>query len=290
MFPFRSSNKFLMMSPGDWPPTKFQPSNLVSALNRSGTACQKRIKKKDQDHTKWAIHIEAIAEIVLTSKAYLKQMLLSPEIKAHMNLPLLLVPILQKKTSSIESEEIKRAIAQHSTVLLSISKSFSSKILSLSQPLPSLSNATLCTTLMAVTTPEGKKLFLSAYPNWNGQGFIISYPTIYAKQAYDFVEYLPTYLSHSHGEEIYCWFTLDAVNKAKAMGWDVDKKQPISQDGLALCTTLQNLKTWNGVLLPPLPLILRLPQSILITLPFHPFTWLMPLLKHNLVPPPLLFP
>jgi len=201
----------------------------------------KKDKKKDQDHTKWAIHVEAIAEIALTSKAYLKQVLLSPEIKAHTNLPLLLVPILQKKTSSIESKEIKRAIAQHSTVLLSISKSFSSKILSLRRPLPSLSNATLCTTLMAVTTPEGKKLFLSAYPNWNGQGFIISYPTIYAKQAYDFVEYLPAYLSHSHGEEIYRWFTPDAVNEAKAMGWDVDKKQPISQDGLALRTTLQNL-------------------------------------------------
>ena len=167
--------------------------------------------------------------------------MVSTEIKAHTNLPFLLVPILQKKTSTIESEEIKRAIARHSTVLQSISKSFSSKILSLNRPLPSLSNATLCTTLMAVSTPEGKKLFLSAYPNWNGQGFIISYPTLYAKQAYDYVEYLPAYLSHSHGEEIYRWFTPDAVNEAKTMGWDVDKNQPISQDGLALRTTLQSL-------------------------------------------------
>ena len=94
---------------------------------------------------------------------------------------------------------------------------------------------------MAVVTPEGKKLFLSAYPNWNGQGFIISYPTIYAKQAYDYVEYLPAYLSHLHGDEVYRWFTPDAVNEAKTMGWDADKNQPISQDGLALRTTLQSL-------------------------------------------------
>jgi len=163
----------------------------------------KKSQTKEQDRTKWAIHVDAIAEIALTSKAYLKQVLTSPDLKAHTNLPLLLVPILQKKTSTIEAEEIKRAIARHSTVLQSISKSFSSKILLLSRPLASLSNATLCTTLMAVVTPEGKKLFLSAYPSWNGQGFIISYPTIYAKQAYDYVEYLPAYLSHAHGDEVY---------------------------------------------------------------------------------------
>jgi len=201
----------------------------------------KKAQTKEQDRTKWAIHVEAITEIALTSKVFLKQVLTSSELKAHTNLPLLLVPILQKKTSMIKSEEIKCAIARHSTVLHSISKSFSSKILSLSWPLASLSNATLCTTLMAVVTPEGKKLFLSAYPNWNGQGFIISYPTIYAKQAYDYVEYLPAYLSHSHGEEVYRWFTPDAINKAKTMGWDADLNQPISQDGLALWTTLQSL-------------------------------------------------
>jgi len=94
---------------------------------------------------------------------------------------------------------------------------------------------------MAVVTPEGKKLFLSAYPNWNGQGFIISYPTIYAKQASNYVEYLPAYLSHLHGDEVYWWFTPDAVNEAKTMGWDADKNQPTSQDGLALQTTLQSL-------------------------------------------------
>jgi len=78
------------------------------------------------------IHVEAIAEIALTSKAYFKKALLASEVRAHTNLPLLLVPILQKKTPASEAEEIKRAIACHSTVLKLIMKSFSSKILSLS--------------------------------------------------------------------------------------------------------------------------------------------------------------
>jgi len=92
-------------------------------------------KKKNQAHTKWAIHVDTIAEIALTSKALLKQVLSLPTFKAHTNLALLLVLPLQKMTSNIKLEEIKCAIACHSMVLHPISKSFSSKILSLSHPL-----------------------------------------------------------------------------------------------------------------------------------------------------------
>jgi len=173
---------------------------------------------------------------------FLKKALVSSAIWSHTNLPLLLVPILQKKTSTSKVEEIKRAIAQHIMVLQSISWSFSSKILSLNRPLPSLTNATLRMTLMAITNKDGKKLFLLVDLNWNGQGFIVAYPMLYATQASDFVEHLPAYLAHSHGEEIYRWFTPDAVTEAKAMGWDSEKQQPISPDGLALRNTLQSLE------------------------------------------------
>jgi len=67
------------------------------------------------------------------------------------------------------------------------------------------------------------------------------YPTLYAAQASNFVEYLPVYLAHSHGEEVYCWFTADAIAEAQTIDWDQDKQRPISQDGLALWSTLQTL-------------------------------------------------
>jgi len=71
---------------------------------------------------KWAVHVEAIIKIALTPKAYLKKALLSSAIKAYTNLPLLLVPILQKKMTSSEGEDIKLVIACHTTVLQSILK------------------------------------------------------------------------------------------------------------------------------------------------------------------------
>jgi len=97
--------------------------------------------------------------------------------------------------------------------------SFSSKILSLSKTLPF---SFQCHSLLYADGGcySGRKKILLTYPNWNSQGFIISYSNLYAKQASNFVEYLPAYLAHSHGEDIYHWFTPDAVNEAKAMGWD----------------------------------------------------------------------
>jgi len=177
----------------------------------------------------------------LTSKALLKKVLASPWLHAYTNLPLLLVPVLTKKMPNSEADDIKRAITHHGTVIQSMSKSFSSKILSLDRPLSALANAMLRTTVMAITNSAGKKLFLSVDHNWNGQGFIFTYPTLYASQASDYMEYLPVYLAHSHSEEVFRWFSPDAVAEAQAMGWDDEKKQPISTDGLDLCTSIQSL-------------------------------------------------
>ena len=65
---------------------------------------------------------------------------------------------------------------------------------------------------------------------------------LYASQASNYIEYLPTYLAHMYSEEVYHCFTLDAVSKAKEMGWDTEKKQLISKDGLDLCTSIQSLE------------------------------------------------
>jgi len=94
---------------------------------------------------------------------------------------------------------------------------------------------------MSVLTSDRKKLFLSADPNWNGQGFVITYPSKYTIQAWDFVKYVLAYLAHSHGDKAYSWFTQDAITEAQAMGWDAEKNKPILPDGLDLHNTLQSL-------------------------------------------------
>jgi len=75
-----------------------------------------------------------------------------------------------------------------------------------------------------------------------GTGKVLFSPTQHCMtQANDYVEYLPVYLAHSHSEEVYCWFTPDAISEAQAMRWDTEKQQPISKDGLNLHTSIQSL-------------------------------------------------
>jgi len=49
---------------------------------------------------------------------------------------------------------------------------------------------------------------------------------------------LPKHLSHSHGKDIFCWFTPEAIAEACKMGWD---DCPITQDRLDLCDSLLTL-------------------------------------------------
>jgi len=120
-------------------------------------------------------------------------------------------------------------------------KLFSMKICSLDHPLVLMNNATLCTTLMAVKALDGKHLLLSVDHSWSGQGFSFIFSAKYCIKAQEFVEYLPKYLQHEHGDAIFCWFTLEAITKAKEMGWDDKLQQPISQDGIDLKADLKLL-------------------------------------------------
>jgi len=221
-------------------PNQLLKSNLTWHINQSMMAplVKKEVKPLTRQigspcgsHSRNSTYFQSLFEESIALLFY--QIIYKSPSSTHSN--------LAKENGIEQKEDIKRAIAHDTTILQLILKTFSLKILSINCPLPSLNNVTLCTTLMAVTTLEGKKLFLLVDPTWNGQGFNISYPTIYAAQAHNFVEYLPAYLAHSHGTEVYHWFTPDAVAEAQAMGWDNTKNQPISPDDLDLWNTLQSL-------------------------------------------------
>jgi len=96
---------------------------------------------------------------------------------------------------------------------------------------------------MVAIASDRKKLFLSMDPSWNGQGFNITLPARYQIKAQDFIEYLPKYLQHAHGDTVFSgspWMWWKKP-KAKAMGWNEALQQPISQDGINLKANIQLL-------------------------------------------------
>jgi len=159
--------------------------------------------------------------------------------KAYSNLPFLLVPILTYKTPQSDRNDINHTRAQHQSAQKAMAKHFSTKIRSLDHLLVSMDNVTLRTTLMAVKASDGKNLFLSVDRSWSGNSFSFVYPAKYRIQAQEFVEYLPKFLQHEHGNAVFHWFTPDAIVEAKEMGWDEHLHRPILQDGIDLKADLK---------------------------------------------------
>jgi len=159
--------------------------------------------------------------------------------KAYMNLPFLLVPILTYKTPQSDQDDIDHARAQHQSAQKAMAKHFSMKIRTLDHLLVLMDNAMLWMTLMAVKAPDRKNLFLLVNRSWSGNSFTFVYPEKYWIQAQEFVEYLPKYLQHKHGDAVFRWFTPDAITEAKEMGWDENLHRPILQDGIDLKANLK---------------------------------------------------
>jgi len=109
----------------------------------------------------YALHIDVKMATTLGMKSLIKKALKSTVIKAYMNLPLLLVPVLTYNMPQSNWDGIDHAHAQHEIAQKAMAKHFSMKICALDHPLVSMDNATLRTMLMAMKAPDGKPLLLS---------------------------------------------------------------------------------------------------------------------------------
>ena len=198
-------------------PTPIPPPMLALSYKPIWDGSKKSDRKKDTSHSGrqgiWAAHVDVETAHAATLRSLLKRVLTSSAITSYTNLPLLLVPLLTARTLQREAEDIHAARAKQASIHASIAKHYSSKIRALDRVLASLDNATLRTTLMAVKSFDGKHLFLSIDPSWNGTGYTVVYPAKYSDSAYEFVEYLPKYLQHAHGDAVFRWFTPEAVLK-----------------------------------------------------------------------------
>jgi len=74
----------------------------------------------------------------------------------------------------------------------------------------------------------GQKLFMSINRNWNGSGYVLSFPTLYCKDAQHQVSYMAKYLAMEYLDCIYASFTSSVQAIAESMEWDATLKMPIS--------------------------------------------------------------
>ncbi len=64
--------------------------------------------------------------------------------------------------------------------------------------------------------------------NWNGAGYILSFPTLYQQEAQHHVSYMAKYLAMEYSEDIYSRFSSSAITISESMEWDAALCKPIS--------------------------------------------------------------
>jgi len=91
----------------------------------------------------------------------------------------------------------------------------------------------------------GQKLFMSINHNWNGLGYVLSFPTLYRKDAQHWVSYMAKYLAMEYSDRIYANFTSSAQAITESMEWDATLKKPISATE-SLCQDIDQISfSWE---------------------------------------------
>jgi len=86
-------------------------------------------------------------------------------------------------------------------------------------------------------------------PSWNGQGFNVTFPARYGHKT--LLSICPSTFNMPTVMQSFAGLPIDALEEAKAMGWNEALQQPISQDGLDLKANIQLLDFEWCVAAPP---------------------------------------
>jgi len=86
---------------------------------------------------------------------------------------------------------------------------------------------------------------MSINQNWNGSGYILSFPTLYLRKAQHCISYMAKYLVMEYDDRIYSCFSNAAVAIAESMGWDAAIKKPISANESTCCDIEMITFSWE---------------------------------------------
>jgi len=153
-----------------------------------------------------------------------------PSFSSYSNLPLHLVDVLHYNSSEEEWDSFHSAYTWQSNISGSLSWASSQDFIKLDIPLSHApyNGASLCQLILEMKNHKGQKIFMLINQNWNGSSHILSFPTLYKREAQHCISFMAKYLAMEYDDRIYSHFSNAAVAIAKSMGWDAALKKPIS--------------------------------------------------------------
>jgi len=127
------------------------------------------------------MHIDCEHDHESAAKAMIGAVLCLPAFSLYSNLPLCLVDILQFNSLEEEWDAFASAYKQQSNISSSLSQVNSQDFLQLDLPIPQapFNGASLHQLILWTKNQSGNHIFMSVNQNWNGAGYILSFPTLY---------------------------------------------------------------------------------------------------------------
>jgi len=175
-------------------------------------------------------HIDCERDHESEAKAMISAVLRLPYFSSYSNLPLRLVDVLRFNSTDEERDAFLSAYNRQSNISGSLSRASSQDFLRLDAPISQApyNGASLRRLILEMKNHKGQKIFMSINRNWNGSGHILSFPTLYKRDAQHRVSFMAKYLAMEYDDHIYDRFSNAAVAIAESMGWDDALKKPIS--------------------------------------------------------------
>jgi len=122
--------------------------------------------------------------------------------------PLCLDDVVHFNSSEEERESFASAYKHQSNISASLIQASSADIVTLDSPIFSApyNGASLHCLILQMKTSKGQPIFMSINQNWNELGHILSFPTLYCREAQHRVSYMAKYLAEEYSPHIYAHF------------------------------------------------------------------------------------
>jgi len=132
------------------------------------------------------VHIDCEHNHEAAAKAMIGAVLHLPYFSSYSNLPLCLIDILHFNSSEEECNAFASAYKRQSNISSSLSWVNSQDFLWLDLPISQqapFDGASLCQLILQMKNQSGNHIFMSVNQNWNGAGYVLSFPTLYQQEA-----------------------------------------------------------------------------------------------------------
>ena len=161
-------------------------------------------------------------------KIDIKSILKGIAIKAVYHSELRLIPQYDyRQQTSHYNDKVKSCIMSHDQYMAQITMD-DLDIENVSRMIASQGNATIRELILRIEHSSGSPLFIGVERRWNGQGFSVFYPSVYKKEALEYVKHLPFYLVKLYGSGLKRQFSARIQKEIEATKWDEEEKRAYS--------------------------------------------------------------